>query len=222
MNLAQLIAAVYIETNRPDLVNETMQAVLEATQSVHMVDYWYKDVIEAAVTFTNPLYYIQTLDTSTLPLYRDFSYIRKADPSLTPLLAPSLAPSVSFNSQCLLTRIDIGDAIDSYGYEKQDVWYQAGTTINIKSSTPLAFATAAWYQYPTLDPTGVNYKSWIANELPWVIIYKAAGAVFAKIGEDKSWSIYMKMPIPGQGEDSGGLYYQQLALLKRANIRPGD
>lgn len=225
MTLAELIAAVYTETNRPDLVTETLQAVLEATQSVHTIDDFYKDVKEAMIVFDQPTWFLQQLDTSALPQYRNIAYIRKTNPVTTQVeqtngLLPGnyQYPPNQFSE---LDRIDIGNILDYYGYERTDVWYQAGLQINMKSSTPLQFAMVGWYSYPNCDPTGVNFDSWIAAELPYVIVYKAAAGLFAKIGEDKSWAIYMKPPIPGQGDDTGGMYYQQVAQLKRHNIVAG-
>jgi hypothetical protein len=225
MNLSQLTTAVYTETARPDLVSETLQAILESTLSVHTCEDFYKDITEAVVVFDQPTQYLQTLDTGDLPYYRNMAYIRKTNPIATQVeqtngLLPNqyIYPPNQFN---FLTRIDIGDALDMYGYEKQDVWYQAGNQVNIKSSTALQYTTVGYYKYPNLDATGVEYNSWIATEMPYAIIYRASGIIFAKIGEDKSWAMYMKQPIPGQGDETGGMYYQQLAQLKKNNITAG-
>lgn len=223
MTPAELITSVYTETNRPDLVPETLQAVLEAVLSVHTIDNFYKDIQEAVIVFDNKLSYIQQLDTTSLPLYRNMSYVRKSDPGVN--LAEQynfqwpysqIPPSTTrFN---FLTYCEIDNVIDSFGYEKIDIWYQAGRNINMKSSTALQYATFGYYKYPNTDIANGNFDSWIAIEQPWSIIYKAAGNLFAKIGEDKSYAIYMKAPIPGRGEETGGLYYQQLAQLRRNNI----
>jgi hypothetical protein len=228
MNLSQLVEAVYSQTNRPDMVAETLQAVLEATLSVHTIENFYKDIQESVVVFDQSLQYIQTLDTTVIPFYRNMAYIRKTgyilgatNPGESPLNGVNLQtyPPVSLG---FMQRVDIGDILDSYGYEKTDVWYQAGSQINLKSSTALQFATIGWYKYPNIDATGVNFSSWIADEMPYVIIYKAAAGIYARIGEDKSYGIYAKSPIPGQGMETGGLYYQQLAQLIRNNILAGE
>ncbi len=223
MNLAALIAAVYTETNRPDLVDETLQSVLEATLSAHTMEQFPKDIHEAMVVFDQPTQYLQTLDTSVIPRYRTTAYVRKLNPVATQVeQTGGLLPfSYQFppNQFNFLTRVDIGDVIDSYGYEKRDVWYQAGRQINIKSSTPLQYAMVGWYRFPNLDPTGVNFESWVAEELPYVIVYAAAGSIFAKIGEKDSFATYMREPIPGHGDTTGGLYFKQKAILIQNNIR---
>jgi hypothetical protein len=224
MNYAQLVQAVGDETNRPDLVGEINQSVLEATLMAHTVENFYKDIQEATVVFDQPLQYLQQLDTSDLPFFRNMAYIRKTNPTATGFEqtntippGPSTFPPNQWN---FLKRVDIGDILDSYGYEKRDVWYQAGSQINIKSSTSLQYVTVGWYKYPNLDVD--NFTSWIANELPFVIIYRACASVHAKISEDKAYAMYMRPPVPGRGDESGGLFYQQLAILKRNNILAGE
>ena len=220
MTLEELTEKVYIETNRPDLVAETTQALLEATLSCHIVDFFNKDITEARVVFDEPTWYVQELDLSALPRYRAMAYVRKTDTTVaigqqTNTLPTGESSVYGAERYSLLKRIDINDIFDMYGDEKRNVYYASGQQLNMKSSTPLSLATIGWYQFPSLTPTA--YKSWIANEQPYVIIYKAAGTIFAKTGDDKSASTYMRQPIPGRGEDTGGLYYQQLALLRRSN-----
>lgn len=224
MNLAQITAAVYTETNRPDLVAETLQAIYEATMSLHTVENWPKDVAENVVVFNDPTLFLQQLDTTALPYYRNMSYIRKSDPSVSyngqvNIFIPSSQTYTPGQRFDILQRMDIGDVLDMYGVEKRDVWYQAGTKINMKSSTALAQCVIGYYQYPQLSADGTTFVSWIADQAPFTIIYRAVGSIFAKIGEDKSWAIYMKPPMPGQGAETGGMYYQQLAMLLRNNIQ---
>jgi hypothetical protein len=235
MTLAQLIAAVYTETNRPDLVAETLQSVLESTLSLHTIDNWYKDVTEAIVVFDIVTQFVQTLDVGALPFFRSMSYIRKYGVPITTSFSSGVpignfavgVDAVGNTVTTLVTsptandffeRVDVGDVLDSYGYEKVNIWYQAGKQLNMKSSTQLQAVIVGYYKYPIINTTGANYASWIAEEQPFALIYKAAGSLFAKIGEDKSYAMYMKPPTPGQGEETGGLYYQQLAQLRRNNI----
>lgn len=257
MNYQQLVQAVGDETNRPDLVGEIQQSVLEATLMVHTVEDFYKDITEALVVFDQPLQYIQQLDITSLPLCRNVAYIRKSgNPGITTLVeqqqngwinsggignfyigvsgigsgGTGLGTSVSIPGSLsgqfdFLKRVDIGDILDPYGYEKQNVWYQAGQQLNMKSNTAFQFATIGYYKYPNIDITGTNqpnFQSWIAQELPYVIIYRACASVHAKISEDKAYAMYMRPPAPGRGDETGGLFYQQLAILKRNNILAGD
>ena len=222
MTLTQLINAVYVETNRPDLVAETQQAVLEAILSVHTLQDWYKDITESVVVFDNGLLYLQTLDTLNLPFMRKVAYIRKTSPQQatyeqTNTLLPQ-SPLIPPNNFDFLDKVEIGNVLDGYGRERRDIWYQAGSQLNIKSSTQLQYATVGYYQYPNISNSGAYLNSWIANEFPYVIVYKASGAVFGKIGDTSSNAIYMKPPVPRAGKETGGMYYQQLAILEQNNI----
>lgn len=226
MNLAQLIAAVYTETNRPDLVAETQQAVLEATLSAHYSDFYKEDIKTAVMMFDITTNYVQYLDVRAFPNYRKMAYIRKTTPqqnqleqnpgSTTPVTYPLTPTEFGYgwptSQYDFMNEVDAADIIDSYGYEKTDVWYTAGHQVNLKSSTPLQMIVAGWYAIPMLNVVNnsTSYDSWIATRFPYLIIYKAAGAIFAKIGEDKAWAMYMK---PGMG-----LYYEQLAYLQRDAI----
>lgn len=227
MNLQQLIAKVYTITNRPDMVDETLAAIIEATQSIHTTDNFYKDIKEAMIVFDDPTLYIQQLDISTIPFYRNMSYIKKFNPILTFVeQTNNILPAAFSFPDCqfdFLEQKDIGTILDRYGYELRDIWYQAGKNINMKSSTPMQYAKFGWYAYPNigLNTDGSQFSSWVADECPYTIIYKAAGQIFANIGEDKSWAIYMKAPTPGQGLDTGGLFYQQLDSLISNNLSPG-
>ncbi|CAM6053467.1 unnamed protein product [Sphagnum tenellum] len=210
---------VMTETNRPDLVAETNQAVFEATLSAHSSDFYYKDILQAQMTF-NTTDYFQTVDTTTLTNFRSFAFFRKAVPGPT-LYAPfdgsvsNPLPPITNNPTTLpqvtyafLDKIEPDDIVDGYGYDKFDVWYQAGTSINVKSSTSLSNAQIGWYAYPELDiaDLGTAFSSWIANELPYVIVYKAAASVMQKIGQTEAIQAYMN--------PNNGLYFQQLQLLK--------
>lgn len=215
MNLAELITAVYTETNRPDLVNETLQSVLEATLSCHLVDNWKCDLIEAGVQFDVPGY-IQILDTSSIPNFRQATYLRKTDPCEgyrdgdPNYYNVGLGGRFQASKYNFLEEIELGDILDRYGYEKNDVWYSAGTQINIKSTTNLQYLLVGYYKYPILDSNA--FSSWIAMNLPYMIVYRASGSLFSKIGETASASIYMRPPNGGK-MDEGGMYYSQLALM---------
>lgn len=186
MTLAELLAAVYVETNRPDLVAETTQKVKSATLNLHCIDFFYKDIQSAQVVFDETAY-IQQLDTGGLPFYRSLSFLRKNDPTLSawqqdPLNLPTLqnaavTPNISMGFIEIITPDNI---LDEFGVERLDVAYQAGSVVNIKSSTSLLYALIGYYRYP--DIKDASFNSWIARELPYAIVYNAASAVLQSIG----------------------------------------
>lgn len=224
MTFTELVAAVYTETNRPDLVAETQQAVLSSLLKIHCMEFMYKDIQTAEVVFDSAAY-IQTLDTPDLPRFRSIAYFRKNDPSYAayqqnPTLFPPLGtyPSTYPNPVMGFLRIISPDAIlDEFDTEKFDVCYQAGSTLFIKSSTPLQYALMGWYAYPNLDITagGRNFNSWIAREYPYAPVYDAASAILQKIGMTDA---ARKYDAPADSRGGGGLATTNIATLIMNNI----
>lgn len=189
MNLADLQAAVYTETNRPDLVAETQQKILASILKIHCMDFFYKDIATTEAIFEAAAY-VQTLDTTDFPRYRALSYFRKNDPSLSayqqnPTLLPPLYSSVGAPtslSMGFLKVITPDDILNEYNQEKLDVCYQVGATLMMKCSTAIQYGLVGWYQYPNISTDPTAFDSWIAREFPYAIIYDAASAVLQSIG----------------------------------------
>ena len=161
-----LLANVYTVTNRPDLVAETTLAVKAATLKLHRIDYFSKDLFETGVSFSTSDYF-QTLDYKTIiPLFRTIKYLRKYD-------SVNLKPGIE------LKAISIEKVLDGYGVERQDVFYQAGSVLQIKSSTQEQYYLIGAYLNPIIDPA--TYNSWIAQEFPMSVVYVAASIVFTAI-----------------------------------------
>lgn len=218
MTYAELLAAVYTETNRPDLTAETSQAILSSLLKIHCMEFMYKDILTAEIVFDEAAY-LQTLDIADLPRFRSISYLRKNDPSLSPSqLNPLVSPASSAISPLLtmafIKIITPDDIFDEFGTERFDVGYQAGGTFFIKSSTSFQYALMGWYAYPNLDITAgaVNFNSWIAREYPYACVYDAASAVFQKIGMTDTARKY--------DDPKVGLATSNIATLIRNNITP--
>lgn len=183
MNLTELVDAVYEETNRPDLDTQTAQAVRSSVLKMHTLDFFYKDIASARLVFDSSAY-IQQIDTTVFPRYRSLSYFRKDDPALSPyqvnpLLQPPFlngAGAVNISqSMGFIKILTPDDILDSYGAEKLDVGYQAGTSIWIKSSSAFRMGLLGFYRYP--DISDATFDSWIATEYPYSIIYDAASHI---------------------------------------------
>lgn len=190
MNFTELVDAVYTETGRPDLVAQTQQQVVGSTRKMHGLDFFFKDIatVQALFDITG---YVQTLDTSVLPLYRSMMYVRKWDPTfqssqLNPTILPPLTNSVNgvISPNIALAFLDPlapDDIFSTYGQEKTDVYYQVGSTLMMKSSTSFIQALIGYYKHP--DTRAVTFTSWIAEEFPFAIIYDAASAILQKTGK---------------------------------------
>lgn len=191
--LTELCADVYTITGRPDLVAETKLAVRAATLKAHQSDFYLRDLQETGIQFLSSDY-VQQFDVySIFPRYRALKYLRRYDSSGTGRAAEFYE---------ILTPNEL---LDSYGNDKLNVAYLAGTTLNIKSYTALQFAILGCYLNP--DVTEGGYTSWIADNHPFLIQFEAARVLFKSIGFDE------------QSTQFQALTQEQLAELKLSNIQ---
>lgn len=172
-------------TNRPDLVNETTLAVKAATLKAHQSDDYIFDFSEYSISFSSSDFY-QSLDyKAIIPNWRKPRYIRKYDG------APGL----------FLTYLEPEKVVDNFGASRYDIFYIAGSNIQIRSSTSLQYLLVGAYVNPDVTTTGFN--SWIANDYPFAIVYEAAAIIFKTIGYDEQVPIYR------------GMVAEQLQILKQ-------
>jgi len=226
--MTNIVNMVYTETNRPDLVNETIQAVQEATLSAHTIDYFILDIQTAQIEFSTADY-VQQLDTTTIEYFRKMEFMRKTDsnnlwPTPTgnqgyPMFLPPSADAVGSpnpttcwwierNKDTEICEIDLADIFDDFWMEKRNAWYQAGTNIVIRTMWQIQYILCAYYIFP--DITTTNYTSWIATSWPFAIVYKAAANVFNKIGQIEAAAKY--------GDAESGMVGEQYGLLVKNNI----
>lgn len=192
-SFSDLVADVYALTNRPDLVSETALAVRAATLKAHHTDFYYKDLFETGISFTSAEY-IQSLPYKDLiPLWRSPKYIRKVDASTTP-------PTPKKFLQLLAAE----DALDSYGISKEDVYYIAGTNIQMRSVTKEQYYVVGCYVHPNVTPD--KYSSWVADEHPYAIVYEAVAIIFKTIGYDEQVKVYRDM------------VNEEILMLKMSNL----
>jgi hypothetical protein len=176
-SLASIIADVYTLTNRPDLVGETALAVKAATLKAHQSDDYIKDFTEVSISFSASDY-IQALDyKSILPLWRKPRYIRESDSIGTP--------------GKILTYIEPEKVIDSFGANRYDVFYIAGSYVNIRTANQGQYFFVGYYKNP--DITSVGYNSWVADDFPFAIIYEATAIIFKTVGYDEQVPVYRQM-----------------------------
>lgn len=175
-SFASLIADVMSLTNRPDLVNETKLAIKAATLKAHQSDDYIKDFAEYSIQFEAADYF-QTLDyKSLIPLWRKPRYMRKYS---------------SGGPGNFLTYIEPEKVVDQYGASRLDVFYVAGSNIQIRSSDKLQYMLVGAYINP--DVTESGFSSWIADDHPFAIIYEAVAIIFKTIGYDEQVVTYREM-----------------------------
>lgn len=177
MTLTELKNGVYSLTNRPDLAGQTLLAVQSATLSLHQMEFYYKDIFETGITFSNSDY-VQVLEYRTIiPLWRSFKYLRTSD-------SAGNVTSEPFDV------VEAEDVLDNYKLERTNVVYGAGEFLNIKSSDPFQYAFLGCYLNPNITETGWN--SWIAKDHPFAIIYKAAADICRQIGKQEQAALFLK------------------------------
>ena len=225
MNLNELIEAVYTETGRPDMVSETTQYVTASIMKMHLRGRYLKDIQAAKISFDNTGH-IQTLDTSTLTGYRQMIYLMPSDvnQTITTDLIPGCIPQdnrlpplwwyfADDNPGGLIEIVEAADIFDVQGFRKQNIAYQAGSTLYIKTQRSIQYLQAAWLRYPVISSDPDVFDSWIARELPYTIIFDAAAATFVKLGQqDQSRSYNSTDP------ENPGLVKSWLDLLDMNNV----
>ena len=175
MNYSSLLAEVYTLTKRPDLVAETTLGVKSATLQLHRMDFFSKDLHETGIAFDTSEY-IQTLTYRVLlPRFRQMKYLRKYD-------------NTGGAAGEKLKEVSIEKILDGYKQERTDIFYLAGDVIQIKSSTKEKYYLFGCYLNPSIDPD--NFISWVADEYPYAIIYRAASIVMKAIGQDTESAAY--------------------------------
>ena len=163
MTFDELVAEVYLITNRPDLVNETNSAVKAATLKAHKSDFYSKDIFETGVEF-DTTDFRQSLDYITLVSnFRSLSYFRRVEDELDD-------KGQFFD---IITPLEI---LDSYGLGRTDIAYVAGRVLEIRSSVSFKFALLGAYVSPVVREGA--YLSWVAEQFPYAIVYEAARVVF--------------------------------------------
>jgi hypothetical protein len=193
MTLAELTQEVYGITGRTDRTAETLSGIKSATLKAHQSDYYWKDLLEAAVQFQTAEY-LQNWDyRNTVPLWRSGKYFRKYDTSTTPAVAGKI-----------MNKVVPENIFDDYAIEKTEIWYAAGGFIQLKSGTKESTYLFGAYLNP--DLTTDKYNSWIAMDHPYAIIFDAAATVFKAIGKDDEAAAYRQ------------LVAEQIAMIRMSEI----
>lgn len=158
-------------TNRPEMVGETKLAIRNATQYFHMIDFWQRDCIEELKQFSVPNFAFQLDIPTEFARYRKIRYIKKYD--LT-----SLVPKEGEFHK--ISEASPDSLFDRYNSIRSNVFYLAGTNLNIRLNTQESGLLISWYTYPEVEPE--SYQSWIADMLSSVIVNRAVAEIQNSIG----------------------------------------
>lgn len=170
MNFSQLYDEVLLIVKRPDLSTRIESAIKAATLKMHHSDFFYKDLVEVPIIFSEVLPLQQFVPSEVLPLFRKAKYIRFWQGSAT-----------QGRPGPFLEHIQIEDSLDGYKTMKENVFYMAGQQLQIRTCPAVEHVLFGAYMHPVLAPVA-SYNSWIAKEYPYAIIYEAARTIFRSIG----------------------------------------
>lgn len=201
MNFAELITEVETLTKRPDLIAKTKQAIRAATLRVHSSGFYPFDIIETGIEWTEPRILQNFNPYDTWERYRRIKYLRRWDP---PLSSGDQGMAGVF-----YTPVEIGNIVNQYGFDRDNIFYIAGNLIQIRSNPAVQYMLAGVYVNP--DVTEANYSSWVADNIPFAIIYDAARRIQADIGNREA------------AGDMQSLYSEELSsLLIMSDDMPGE
>jgi len=177
MTFDELVAEVYILTNRPDLTAETSSAVRAATLKAHSSDFFSRDLYEVELAFEESTY-IQSMDIYSLfGNYRAAKYVKRYDAADGP------------ENGTFIEIVTPDELLDSYQRNRSDIAYIAGRMLQIRACVNFQSAILGAYMYPIVTPVG-DYSSWVAQLQPWAIINEAARVIFKMIGYDEQSAQY--------------------------------
>lgn len=169
MTFPELFSEVLLIVKRPDLTTRIESAIKAATLKMHHSDFYYKDLVEVPVQFTETSILQSFTPSEILPRFRKAKYIRFWQGGVNGQPGP------------FLEHIQIENSLDSYNYMKENVFYMAGTQLQIRCSPAVQHILFGCYLHPQVAPIE-SYDSWVAREYPYAIIYDAARTIFRSIG----------------------------------------
>lgn len=182
MLFSELVTEVYTATNRPDMVAETAQQIIKATNQLHSMDFWPRDRRVDYYTFARPGFIQEMQISDTFQRLRAFSFIRKFNPAG---VDPQTQLQSGLGRYPLIDIVDPQALFDEYYSNKVNVAYLSGDTLTIRSSDALKYILVGWYQLPLLLPTNTQFSSWIADLMPYAVIDRAVSGIFKMIGYDE-------------------------------------
>lgn len=168
---SQLMDDVITKTNRPELVAETQLAIRNALQFVHLQDFWQRDAVEQLFTFPAANYVFQLDVSAQFTRFRKIRYIKKYDANNGVIID---------NPENEFKEADPSRLFDRYGCQRNNIFYLAGTSLNIRSGSQDSAYIISWYSYPLVLPE--TMQSWIADMYPAIIVEKAVSEVYRSIG----------------------------------------
>lgn len=171
MNFSDAYLELMSILKKPDKAAQARRE-LNAAMTFYCLDsHFRRDYAELSPAITvNSL--IQSVALSTFSRFRKFHYIRRGG---TKFFLKVLLDSELFNPNCSL----------------QDRYYVVGNNLNINLANYAATLDVGYFKYPPIL-TGAAGESgyWMLDMQPYMIIDRAASAIFRAAGDDKDFQSY--------------------------------
>lgn len=161
MNFNELLAAVIVNTNRPELLAETAQAIRRAALKMHNLDYFLADLSEGKLAITPSLK--PRIGLSLFgPRFRKFAALHSSNSGEVSKPLAAIEPS------------------PFTGANKDSGYYLLGGSLVLQNCGLVDAIVFQFYSNPVVEKD--NFDSWIATKHPYAIIDEASKNVLASVG----------------------------------------
>ena len=188
MTFNEMVDSVGQITKRPERIAQIQLALAKATLKFHSADFFNRDIKEVKGDWTEISgNRFMILTSGVAPGFRKIAYLNGYD-DVTDSNNPRVMQQFEETSPAQIR--------DEYGYMKTNVYYFAGETITCWPGSTfgtLGMPALSWqtglppkflmgyYQSPKVSPS--DYKSWIAELVPFALIDEACAEIFGSIGD---------------------------------------
>lgn len=171
----QMVADIVEYTARPDQQAEIEIAMRTATTNAHLTDAYFRDRITTQVQLPNSANQFAIDIPTMLPGLRGLIDIRPIDmnQNLLYLDGYTTAPHIEI--------VEAGDIYDpDYGNVRPNIAYVSGTNLTIRYPMSVGGFVVEYLRSP--QTRRELYTSWIAQEVPAIIIFWAAAILYSTNG----------------------------------------
>lgn len=198
MQIVDLIRGVQDIIKRPDLASMIDTRVRGAVKWVHMTDFYPRDRI-TAVQNIKPNQVVRL----TLPeRFRQFELIRPLTDAEQPIpLSTDTVDTIG------LIEADPHQLLDYRNVQRDNYYYVVGDIINIKMNCTADKMLFMYYAYPDLRDDKAT--TWVTEQFPELIIFRAAAVLYAQLGNQDLRNTY------------GALSTEHLEQLKDISFQTG-
>lgn len=180
MDYKEILQAVIVNTNRPELLAETEQAIRRATLKMHNLDYFLADLSEGKMAITPSLK--PRIDLSVFGTrFRKFAALH------------------SSNSGEVSEPLEVLEPSPFTGNSNKAGYYSLGGSLVLQNCGLVDSIVFQFYSNPVVEAG--RYDSWIATKHPYAIIDEASKNVFMSVGNAEKANYFAmlvggKMPRP--------------------------